>query len=127
LRILALLFLTIIFVLPSCGEEEKKEGKDEKVDVENVVDEDSVKEDVDESIMEPLSCMGDKCSNHDDCPCDANVCMPPSPMDDGLYCTYGDCDIDDDQSCPEGFLCAEVPDFAQSYVNGAATVCSKDQ
>lgn len=78
---------------------------------------------------EDISCMKNHCESHEDCKCrGADICihsmagMDPAIGDNVNICTIGNCNIEDEHSCPENWKCHEIP-MGESLMKDASTIC----
>lgn len=93
--------------------EEKKESENK--------DDDNEENDDDEGMF----CHKESCETHEDCNCLADVCLLPGAPGaaETNICVIRGCDPEDSESCPEDETCHEVPDFVQSMMDDAETLC----
>ena len=72
-------------------------------------------------------CLGMTCVNpdgntHDACGCGTDYCVPNERTVEfagltPLTCTKRDCVLDQPETCPQGYVCLEIPDFALTWLD----------
>lgn len=124
-----LITLFVLLFVISCGNETNEVAHDDNA----VTDSDQkTTDDADQTETKDWSCISDPCENHKSCSCNSDViaCVPAemknAPLDWAAYnaerCTVINCDKNNTESCPEGYVCYDLPMYNE-LMKDATTLC----